>query len=102
MSKYVFLGYDVEKIESYRKSRNLSRLSPYFIWDFLKNSYNRYDSVPVKREIKKYSSNSIEKLIEKIAVNISDVEYNAQIFFDDVIQMVSAYRRRCICGTELG
>jgi len=94
ITKYVFLGYDVDKIESYRKSKNLSRLSPYWVWDYLRNSYNRYDVVPVKRVIKKYRSNSIEKLIEKIAVNITDVEYNANVSFDDVIIMVNEYLQK--------
>ncbi len=97
MTKYLFLGYDVEKIENYRKMKHLSRLSAYWVWDYLRNAYNRFDVVPVKREIKKYCSNTIDKLIERIAVNISDVEYNADISFDDVVQLVLLYRRKFLC-----
>ena len=100
MSKYVFLGYNVDKIQSYRKSKNLSRLSPHWVWDYLRNAYNRFDVVPVKREIKKYRSNSIDKLIEKIAVNISDVEYNAQLSFNDVVNLVLMYRRKFLSYSE--
>ena len=100
MTKYVFLGYDVEKIENYRKTKHLSRLSPHWVWDYLRNSYNRFDVIPVKREIKKYRSNSIDKLIEKIAVNISDVEYNAQLSFNDVVNLVLMYRRKFLSYSE--
>lgn len=97
MTKYLFLGYDVQKIENYRKTKHLSRLSAYWVWDYLRNAYNRFDVLPVKRKIKKYCSNTIDKLIERIAVNISDVEYNADITFDDVVQLVLLYRRKFLC-----
>jgi len=56
MSKYVFLGYDVNKIENYRKSKNLSKLLPHIIWTFISNSYDSYSVVPVKRVIKYYKA----------------------------------------------
>jgi hypothetical protein len=88
MTKYVFLGYDVKKIESYRKSKNLSRLSPHSIWEVIREGYNRYDIVPVQRIIKYYKSNVNEVLLQKIRVNLNDLSNNLEIPLKDVVDLV--------------
>lgn len=76
MHKYVFLGYDVDMIERYRKSRHLSRLDPHPLWPHLINSYNRYDLVPVKRVLKKYHTDIERVRTQTIITAIEDLVYN--------------------------
>jgi hypothetical protein len=73
MSKYVFLGYDVDKIERFRKSRHLNRLSPFYLWEYFINSYDRFSVVPVKRQIKKYRSNIEENRFNALVKILDDL-----------------------------
>ena len=59
MSRTVFLGYDLEKIDSYRKSKHISRLPPHEIWQKISDSYKfcNYD-VDVQRVYKEYKKGS--------------------------------------------
>jgi len=88
MDRYVFLGYDVDKIEKYRKSRNLSRLKAFWVWEFLRDSYDRFNYLPVKREIKKYKKIAVDKQLEKIATFIADVEYNTGMSIEEILREV--------------
>lgn len=94
MSKYVFLGYDVNKIENYRKSKNLSKLLPHIIWTFISNSYDSYSVVPVKRVIKYYKADVNKNLVNRVALNISDLVHNTGLSVSDVLKLVlDTYRK---------
>jgi hypothetical protein len=88
MDKYVFLGYDVDKIKRYRKSKNLSRLAPHIIWQRIKESYNRYSVAPVKRVIKYYKSDVNDRLIQNIVVNLNDLSYNLDVSITEVVNII--------------
>ena len=59
MSRTVFLGYDLEKIGAYRKSKHISRLPPHEIWSKIADNYKfcNYD-VDVQRVYKEYKKGS--------------------------------------------
>jgi len=88
MSKYRFLGYDVGKIEKYRKSRNLSRLPSHSVWSLIDNAYNRYKVVPVKRVIKYYKSDINKYLINTISLNLNDLVHNTGLSLQEILHYV--------------
>jgi hypothetical protein len=93
MGKYVFLGYDVEKIQKYKKTKHLNRLSPHQSWDIIKNSYNRYNALPVKRYIKRYETDINANLLKKMAICSSDLQKNLNIDFNQVLDLLTtAYK----------
>ncbi len=59
MSRTVFLGYDLDKISSFRNSKNISKLPPHEIWTKISDSYKfcNYD-VDVQRVYKEYKKGS--------------------------------------------
>lgn len=59
MSRTVFLGYDLDKISSFRNSKNISKLPPHEIWTKISDNYKfcNYD-VDVQRVYKEYKKGS--------------------------------------------
>lgn len=59
MDRYSFLGYDLEKISSFRSNKNISKLQLHSIWKKVKDDYRfcNYD-VDVQRVFKEYKKGS--------------------------------------------
>lgn len=88
MSKYVFLGYDVEKIQKFRSNRHLNRLSMHPLWSYLINSYNLYTSVPVRRYIKKFKDNNNDLQFEKLSIIFKDLKENTGMSYNQIFYKV--------------
>ena len=94
MTKYVFLGYDIDKIERFRKTRNLSRLPSYYLWDYFIGSYDRFSVIPVKRRIKKYHSNIEKNRIDTIVRALIDLSYlgiSPSVAYEKAIKQLDIY-----------
>ena len=78
MSRYAFLGYDLEKINSFRVGKNISKLPLHPIWEKIKDNYRfcNYD-VDVQRVFKEYKKGSKDNS-KKVIIR----EIRRQIEFD--------------------
>lgn len=64
MTRVVFLGYDIEKIQNYKISKSLNKLPPHKIWDKISNDYTFFSGTSdVERVYKRYKDTSKEKSI---------------------------------------
>lgn len=78
-SKLRFLGYDVKKIERYKKGNNLDKFKTFPVWQGIQDNQNfsiKIQHSDVEREVIKYNSNiensaykRISKIINNLALN---------------------------------
>ncbi len=60
MTKYVYLGNDLEAIEEYRASRSLNKLPTAPIWEYFASRYNLYNRKPAFRQLKERKASTKE------------------------------------------
>lgn len=86
MDRYSFLGYDLDKINSFRLGKNISKLSLHPIWEKIKDNYRfcNYD-VDVQRVFKEYKKGSKDNSKQVIIREIKrQIEFDQPFTINDI------------------